>query len=76
MQERSSYGTDPGPRPRDWTCWASALLIVLMFLTVLVCGGIFLSGLGHRHEAVSYLGAGDAISSLPLAGSPSSALMG
>jgi hypothetical protein len=56
--------TEPGTRRRNWTCWASALLIVLMLLAVLACGGVFLYQLSHRHEVASFRGEGHAISSL------------
>jgi hypothetical protein len=63
---RQTPATEPGPRLRDWTCWASALLIALMLLAVLACGGVFLYQLSQRHEMVSFRGEGSAIFSLQL----------
>lgn len=67
--QRQTPATEPGARRRDWTCWASALLIVLMLLAVLACGGVFLYQLSHRHEVVSHRGEGYAISGRHDAGS-------
>lgn len=42
----------PSPEPRfrrDWTCLASALLIVLMLCTVLTIGALWLYTLDHHY---------------------------
>ena len=38
---------EPAAR-RDWTCWLSLLLILLMLFTVLACGSLFLFNLWHH----------------------------